>query len=218
MKKTLYSILITTIALIVILYIVTFLNLKTKWGLYFANPSDISFIEPKQVATPEKSDVKKSLPKVSIRAASTTSPTSQVSSAPYTMSEESIIRLTNKDRKTDGEKPLAQNTELDKIADAKAKDMVEKQYFAHVSPTGQTIKDLVGQVDYDYLIIGDNLGINFTDPVKLEQSFMASPTHRENILDSNYKDIGVAVLPGQYQGYNTIFVVVVFGVKVKYKK
>ena len=90
--------------------------------------------------------------------------------------------------------------------------MFAKQYFEHISPQGLDVSDLAEDAGYKFIEIGENLALgNFLNDETLVQAWMDSPGHRENILNSNYKEIGVAVLKGTYQGKTTWMAVQHFG-------
>jgi uncharacterized protein YkwD len=125
------------------------------------------------------------------------------------------IDRTNSQRQDNGLPALAENEKLDAAAMIKAQDMFQKQYFAHESPSGAGPSDLAEDVNYDYLAIGENLALgNFKDDEALVQAWMDSPGHRANILNKKYKEIGVAVLKGAYEGETTWIAVQEFGMPV----
>lgn len=127
------------------------------------------------------------------------------------LSPANIISLTNASRQSFGLKPLAESASLDQAALAKAQDMLEHQYFAHNSPQGKTPWDFIRATGYQYLVAGENLAVNFTDAESVEQAWMDSPSHKANLLNKNYEEIGIGILSGQYQGRSATFVVQMFG-------
>lgn len=123
-----------------------------------------------------------------------------------------VVKYTNLERQKAGLADLQVNAKLNASAELKAKDMLAKQYFEHVSPSGRDIADLAGEAGYAYLLIGENLALgNFENDADLVAAWMASPGHRENILNSRYKEIGVAVLKGTFEGETTWLAVQHFG-------
>ncbi len=124
-----------------------------------------------------------------------------------------IIKWTNVQRKGNGGLvPLTENTKLNIVASLRAKDMFEKQYFAHESPDGKDAGHLVDNSGYEYIMIGENIALgNFGDDQELVQAWMDSPGHRANILNSRFRDIGVAALRGIFEGKSTWIAVQVFG-------
>jgi uncharacterized protein YkwD len=63
---------------------------------------------------------------------------------------------------------------------------------------------------YKYRAAGENLAVEFTDVNKLNSVWMNSPSHRKNIL-AGYKETGIGMSEGVYEGKRTIFVVQMFG-------
>lgn len=122
-----------------------------------------------------------------------------------------VIRLANTDRSENGLGSLRENDLLDQAAAVKAADMIQKNYFAHVSPDGKNPWDFIKAEGYKYAAAGENLAIDFTSAESAEKAFMASPTHRANILNKLYTEMGVAVISGVYENRPSIFVVQYFG-------
>lgn len=129
-----------------------------------------------------------------------------------TLTQAGTIKWTNINRQNNGLPALRENSKLDEAAMNKAKDIFDKQYFEHISPTGKGPQDLAADVGYDYIAIGENLALgNFANDQELLDGWMNSPGHRENILRKGYKELGVAVLKGQYEGKSTWVAVQEFG-------
>lgn len=122
-----------------------------------------------------------------------------------------VIELTNASRAGASENNLSLNEKLSRAAEAKADDMIAKNYFSHTSPGGVTPWKWIDRESYDYSYAGENLAMDFQSAEKMEDAWMKSPTHRANILNEKYKDIGVAVKSGSINGSETILAVVMFG-------
>jgi hypothetical protein len=122
-----------------------------------------------------------------------------------------VIELTNAAREKLGLADLKENAKLDAAAAAKANDMIANGYFAHTSPTGVTGWFFIKQAGYAYRSAGENLAVHYTTAEGLHEGWMASPTHKANIVSTKYRDIGVGVVQGEYGGYHTIMVVQMFG-------
>lgn len=118
---------------------------------------------------------------------------------------------TNAKRQTVGLPPLSINEELSKAAAAKARDMFSKNYWAHNSPDGRTPWDFIIESGYTYTVAGENLAKNFSDSAGVVAAWMASPSHRDNLLKPSYRDIGFAVVNGTLNGEETTLVVQMFG-------
>jgi hypothetical protein len=122
-----------------------------------------------------------------------------------------LIDLANKDRLSNGEPSLTRNSLLDTAAQLKAQDMASSQYFAHTSPTGVTPWHWFNQVGYYFTYAGENLAIDFTESLDVENAWLNSPKHRENIMSNNFTEIGIATAEGYYNGSRTTYVVQMFG-------
>ncbi len=85
--------------------------------------------------------------------------------------------------------------------------------WAHIAPDGTTPWVFIKNSGYDYLYAGENLARGFTNASDAVNAWMASPTHRENLLSSNYSDVGFAVRSGTLTGSDTILIVQMFGTK-----
>ena len=122
-----------------------------------------------------------------------------------------LVDYANEDRQTESYKALAVSPILEKAAQLKANDMAEKGYFAHKSPEGHTPWYWFELAGYDFSFAGENLAVNFADSVDVNQAWMNSPGHRQNIMNGNFSEIGIATARGIYQGKDTVFVVQLFG-------
>jgi len=122
-----------------------------------------------------------------------------------------LIELLNQERKSLGLQSLKENTTLDNAAVLKAQDILEKDYFSHQSPDGVAPWYWFKIAGYNYKIAGENLAIGFLDSRELNRAWLDSPSHRANLLNSNYKDVGIAILKGDFQGNETTVVVQLFG-------
>lgn len=131
---------------------------------------------------------------------------------------ESLLSLTNQKRLEQGIGPLTLNPLLAKAAYEKGVDMMEKDYWSHTSPEGLTPWYWIKNNGYVYTYAGENLARDFNDSSAVVEAFMRSPTHRENILNSNYQDIGLAVIDGNFNGLETTLVVQLFGAQVASKE
>ncbi|MFH0864183.1 MAG: CAP domain-containing protein [Candidatus Gottesmanbacteria bacterium] len=126
---------------------------------------------------------------------------------------EKVVNLTNNVRAEAGLTPLSLNNELSAAAAAKANDMFNKNYWAHFAPDGTTPWIFIQNAGYHYLYAGENLAKDFNDSPGVVSAWMASPTHKDNILKKEYQDIGLAVVNGRLGGEETTLVVQLFGTK-----
>lgn len=122
-----------------------------------------------------------------------------------------LVDLANNDRSINGASKLIVNEKLTLAAQLKANDMAEKGYFAHTSPEGVTPWHWFAEAGYQYVYAGENLAVNFSRSEDVQRAWMDSPTHRANILNNRYKEVGIATAEGEYKGRRTTFVVQMFG-------
>ncbi|HEX9502698.1 MAG TPA: CAP domain-containing protein [Patescibacteria group bacterium] len=142
---------------------------------------------------------------------------SSISFEATVLSQQEILDLVNQDRINHGLSTLNLNSTLNLAALAKAQDMRIHKYFAHTSPTGATPWHWFKTMGYNYTYAGENLAEGYSDAQDLENSWMASPTHRANILSPFYSEVGLAVV----SYHNTNLVVQMFGskdIRVTYQK
>lgn len=122
-----------------------------------------------------------------------------------------IADLTNLTRISHGLDPLELSPTLSSAAQARVNDMAEKDYFAHISPDGKTPWQWFWESGYYFLYAGENLAVNFADSEDIVQAWMDSRGHRDNLLNSKFTEIGIAIASGFYEGRESIYVVQLFG-------
>ena len=123
----------------------------------------------------------------------------------------SIVALTNQERTGLGLNELTVNAQLETAARKKANDMFANGYFAHESPKGVAPWYWFNEAGYDYEYAGENLAIGFLEPEEVYSGWVHSFTHHQNLLNPNFKEIGVAVVGGNFNGNYTTIVVQLFG-------
>jgi hypothetical protein len=127
------------------------------------------------------------------------------------VTENILIDLTNQERADLGLTPLKENIKLNEVAYQKAKDMLDNDYFAHSSPSGITPWYWFKNAGYNYRAAGENLAVGFVDSKEVVDAWIDSPSHRANLLNPNFQEIGIAVVTGELNGQETTLVVQSFG-------
>jgi hypothetical protein len=122
-----------------------------------------------------------------------------------------LIDLTNENRLANNEAPLVKSILLEQAAALKGNDMVSREYFAHNSPDGKTPWYWFRKVGYTFLYAGENLAVNFSESEDVVTGWLNSPSHKANLLNTKFKEIGIATVEGVYEGNPTVFVVQMFG-------
>ena len=104
--------------------------------------------------------------------------------------------LVNQDRAANGVAPLAYSASLARVAQYRAQDMLNRNYFSHYDPaTGQlAFAQLLHLWGIPYSTAGENIAWS-TDPsmAAINTMFMNSPDHRANILKAAYHQVGIGV-------------------------
>lgn len=134
-------------------------------------------------------------------------PTPSVPQAPkvsgVTADEQLAVNLLNADRAANGLPPLKLNLAVTAVARQHAQDQIDRNFFAHVNPDGQSPFDRMRNSGISFGYAGENLAIN-RNVTAAEQAFMNSPGHRANILNPNYKQVGIGV---RYSPQGSVYVV-----------
>lgn len=121
-----------------------------------------------------------------------------------------LLADTNAERQARGLGELQLNDNLSQAAFLKAQNMFTEQYWAHVSPSGVQPWKWFGDVGYNYSYAGENLAKNYPTAQATVSAWMNSQTHRENVLNDKYMDVGFAVVDGELNGQNTTLVVALY--------
>jgi len=202
-KRYLIAILVIVVALAAF-----FLLFKNQFSKFYSEVSNLS--KPEDVGNFLLEQIEKKI--------STPPPLRQTEDAPQAfLTKAGVIKWTNEQRQKNGLAPLKENPKLDASAKLKVDDMFENQYFEHISPSGVGVDGLVQKAGYEFILIGENLAMgNFQNSEKLVEAWMNSPGHRENILNSKYQEIGIAVLERNYEGRIVWMAVQHFGLPMSY--
>ncbi len=127
------------------------------------------------------------------------------------ISTDTLLNDTNQKRLSAGLSSLSISPTLAAAAANKASDMFSKNYWAHVAPDGRTPWDFITGAGYRYVYAGENLAKNFNDSSAVVEAWMNSPSHRDNIMKKEYKEVGFAIVNGKLNGEETTLVVQMFG-------
>jgi hypothetical protein len=117
-------------------------------------------------------------------------PTGKVLSYATSMSVSGLLTATNSERANNNVATLSLNSKLDAAAQAKAEDMAARNYWSHNTPEGNPPWVFVTAQGYQYQKLGENLATGFSDEQSTISGWMASPPHRENLLDPAFSEVG----------------------------
>ena len=110
-----------------------------------------------------------------------------------TSSEEELLSLINEERKKNNLPNFQINEELQNVARLKAEDLVQNNYFSHVSPTYGTPFEMLKANSIKYKTASENIAGNSSLSGAIE-SWLSSESHRKNILSNDYNYTGIAVV------------------------
>lgn len=127
------------------------------------------------------------------------------------ISIQEVVSLTNQRRAASGLSALSLNQTLSSAAYTKGRDMIDRDYWAHVAPDGTQPWKFFIDFGYKYRYAGENLARDFSSASSAVDAWMNSPTHRDNILNPKYKEIGIGVVEGDLAGSDTTVIVQFFG-------
>lgn len=105
----------------------------------------------------------------------------------------SLLDSSNQQRSLASEPALQLDTKLSRAAQAKANDMVQKNYWSHNTPSGATPWSFIDQAGYNYQKAGENLAYGFNSADDVTNAWMHSPEHRKNLLGISYSQVGFGV-------------------------
>ncbi|MDO4581198.1 MAG: CAP domain-containing protein [Bacillota bacterium] len=116
---------------------------------------------------------------------------------------EEVVQLCNIERSKQGLASLTIDETLMQAAHIRAVEVQEK--FSHTRPNGTICFTALQEIGYSYRTAGENIAIGQQTPSEVVEDWMNSQGHRENILNRNYRRIGVGVVisgDDVYQGYS----------------
>lgn len=116
----------------------------------------------------------------------------QVLGENVSLSKEEILNLTNVERQKLNISDLKIDENLNLAAQKKLNDMIQKNYWAHYSPSETAPWIFILESDYSYLFAGENLAKDFYSSQSVVQAWMDSDGHRNNLLNPKFEDMGIA--------------------------
>jgi uncharacterized protein YkwD len=134
-----------------------------------------------------------------------------------TVISSTLALQTNEYRVTNLEKELIVSDVLTQAAQMKANDMAAKGYFSHRGPLGEEPWSWFNKVGYKYDYAGENLAVDFTESADVTTGWINSATHKANLLNEHFTEIGIATADGMFNGHKTTFVVQFFGTPISIK-
>lgn len=126
-------------------------------------------------------------------------------SFPHQNFQEQVVALVNKERQRANIAPLMINLKLSKVANLKAVDMRDNNYFSHYSPQYGTPFDMLKSFDGSYQYAAENIAAGYITPQEVFEGWKNSPSHYASMLNANYKYTGIGYILGlesnRYRAY-----------------
>ncbi|WP_221353887.1 CAP domain-containing protein [Streptomyces beigongshangae] len=114
---------------------------------------------------------------------------SKAASAPST-AEAAVLSLVNEERAKAGCSPVTASGSLAALAGSFSEDMAARGFFDHTDPDGATPWDRAEKLGIANLG-GENIARGQADAAAVMDAWMNSPGHRANILNCDFKTMGV---------------------------
>lgn len=99
--------------------------------------------------------------------------------------------MLNDERGPRGVHDVSENAALNTAATDHAQDMVDHNYLSHTGLDGSSPGDRAAEAGYEWDYISENIARGFTTEAGVLDGWMASPSHRDNILDPRADDFGL---------------------------
>lgn len=148
--------------------------------------------EQSPTPTPTKTTEPSKSSSPSSSASPSSSPGESPQSNPIAVLEDEAIELTNDERTQQGCKPLRPNERLHTAARSHSEDMAARDYFSHTSPDGDSPGDRAAAAGYDAWA-GENIAMGYESAEDVVEGWMNSEGHRKNILNCDFRTIGVGL-------------------------
>ncbi len=128
-------------------------------------------------------------------ASSPTTPSTQNNVTPQLLAQSDfqtqVLELVNAERQKVGAPPLQLNDKLGQAAQRHAEDMAKNNFVSHDGSDGSTIQSRIEEAGYDYSAFAENVAGGQSTPEAVLKSWLNSSGHRRNILNPDYKEIGI---------------------------
>lgn len=104
-----------------------------------------------------------------------------------------VLDLVNQHRAAAGLSPLIRAAELDSAADRHSDDMATNNFMSHTGSDGSSPAQRISAAGYKWTTYGENIAAGYATADAVVAAWMNSTGHRNNILNANFKEIGIAV-------------------------
>lgn len=154
---------------------------------------------PANNATPPASDNSNATPPARVPSGSATSAGAGAGAGGGISDQQlkQVAKLTDEFRKKNGLGPLKWNRRLSAAAQAYAERMSKEDFFDHNAPDGTSPGERISSQGYKWKTWGENIAAGQSLPEKVVEAWIKSPEHKANLLNKDYKEIGVGYAEGK---------------------
>ncbi|MFF8844359.1 CAP domain-containing protein [Streptomyces sp. NPDC015127] len=139
-------------------------------------------------STPKPTATKPAAPKPTA-----TKPAAPSTAPPASGDVARVVQLVNSERSKAGCSPVTLNAKLSKAAQDHSEDMAAHRNMSHTGSDGSEAGDRITRAGYNWSTYGENVAYGYETPESVMAGWMSSPGHKENILNCEFKEIGVGL-------------------------
>lgn len=107
------------------------------------------------------------------------------------------------DQQFEAAEPLTWSCKLEAAAKSHSEDMAENDYFSHTGPEGAGIEQRVGNQDYVWQAVGENIAAGLTSVSAVVEGWLDSPGHCQNIMNDAFTEMGMAKAENSESRYSS---------------
>lgn len=149
---------------------------------------------PTQAPTAKPTVVPTAVPTAKPTAVPTAKPTTAPVANTEAAMEAEVLRLVNEERAKVGAAPLKRASDLDALARTHSQDMINRHFFDHNNPSGQSPFDRMRAAGISYRAAAENIAYGQRSAEAVMNAWMNSSGHRKNILNATYTEIGIGAV------------------------
>lgn len=159
---------------------------------YSPSPSPAATARP--TMTPQATARPTATPQATTRPTATPAPTAGSDLSGEAAMEREVSTLVNQERAQNGLSPLTLADDLTAVARAHSRDMIDRNFFSHTNPDGQSPFDRLRSAGISYRAAAENIAYGQRTAEAVMNSWMNSSGHRANILSANVSEIGIGAV------------------------
>ena len=107
-----------------------------------------------------------------------------------------VLDIVNSERARVGLQPLRLHSQLIAAAQAHSDDMARHNFLSHTGSDGSSPFDRMRRYGYNFRWAGENVASGYSSPQDVMRGWMNSSGHRANILNPNFRDLGIGYAQG----------------------